>query len=638
MLKRIFEARYQLIIWGVIVSFLLLPFSSFAWASQDELIEIHKAIKAKGKKWVAGETSVSKLSPKEKMSRLGAIIGPLMEEEKASAIPPDSLYATGSTLPARFDWRSYNGLNYVTPVRDQKNCGSCWAFATAAALESQILIAANTPGVDLNVAEQVLLSCSNAGNCGGGYISLASSYIRDTGLPAESCYPYTATNGSCPDACPNWPNYAYQILKWHYAATTFPTVEALRNALVLYGPLVTTMQVYSDFFYYVGGIYSQTYGSYKGGHAVLIVGYDDAGQYFTVKNSWGTGWGEGGFFRIAYSELNSLVYFGNYTIAYEGGELPFQPLPEAASITVTAPNGGETWMAGTAQTIRWTYTGNPGQYVKIELFKGSNLYMTISSSSPIGSGGSGSYNWAIPSGQAPGTDYRIRVTSTTDSQYLDVSNSYFTIAAPTPPAIRVSAPNGGEAWPTGTTQTIRWTYEGSPGAYVRIDLLKGGLLYSTLSSSAPIGSNGSGSFSWTIPSTQAPASDYQVQVTSTVNGSLTDRSDGYFSITAQPAPETPAIRVVYPNGGETLMMGTTVTIRWAFSGAEPGENVRIDLLRNGLLYRTIASSVPIGSGGNGSYDWTVPATLEPWKKYKVRVTIISSGVRDSSDQFFTISR
>jgi hypothetical protein len=97
------------------------------------------------------------------------------------------------------------------------------------------------------------------------------------------------------------------------------------------------------------------------------------------------------------------------------------------SFTVTSPNGGETWPVGTTQTIRWTYTGSPGSYVTIELLRGGMVNRTISSRAPIGSGGSGSYNWSIPSTQTPGTDYTIRVTSTSNSSYTDTSDNNFKI-------------------------------------------------------------------------------------------------------------------------------------------------------------------------------------------------------------------
>jgi hypothetical protein len=99
----------------------------------------------------------------------------------------------------------------------------------------------------------------------------------------------------------------------------------------------------------------------------------------------------------------------------------------APTITVVSPNGGETWPVGSIQTIRWSYTGNPGSYLKIELLKGGAVNRTIVSSASKGRGGSGSRNWTIPANQAPGTDYSIRVTSTTNGAYTDTGDSDFTI-------------------------------------------------------------------------------------------------------------------------------------------------------------------------------------------------------------------
>ncbi|NWF76914.1 MAG: hypothetical protein HXY53_10200 [Nitrospirae bacterium] len=286
---------------------LIFLFSSLVYGS--ELDDIKKEILMKGAKWIAGKTSVSELSQEQRRFRLGFIKPDLTGEEKFITLgirisPPSSL-----------DWRS-NGGNYVTPIKDQGDCGSCWAFATTAALESKELITYSYSGFNRDLSEQIVVSCSPIGGCYGGYTDIASNFLRNTGTASEICYPYTATNGNCSNACSNWQNKAHKIYEWGYVATTNPTVNAIKNALYLYGPLVTSMDVYTDFFYYTSGIYSYTYGTYEGGHAVLIVGYNDAGQYFIVKNSWGTGWGEAGFFRIAYSELDSVVCFGDYTIAY----------------------------------------------------------------------------------------------------------------------------------------------------------------------------------------------------------------------------------------------------------------------------------------------------------------------------------
>jgi len=101
--------------------------------------------------------------------------------------------------------------------------------------------------------------------------------------------------------------------------------------------------------------------------------------------------------------------------------------PSSGSITVTSPNGGENWAAGKTQTINWTYMGNPGSYVKIELLKGGKLSLTIYNSRSIGTAGSGSYSWPIRSTLAGGSDYQVRVTSTTNSAYTDTSDGFITI-------------------------------------------------------------------------------------------------------------------------------------------------------------------------------------------------------------------
>jgi len=332
----------------LLTSGLLLGFASRVVAQdhQDstraEIDEINAAIAREGAEWVAGETSLSRLSHAERQSRLGLLPPVIMEDERVIE------HFTPMALPSHIDWRD-NGGNYVTPIRDQKSCGSCWAFAATAALESVTLIALGTPGVDLNLAEQILVSCSGAGSCGGGSPGSASSYIKNTGLPLESCYAYTGTNGNCSSACSNWQSSSYKITGYGYVTTSSPTVEALKNALYTYGPLSTTMQVYSDFDSYRSGIYSHVTGYLRGGHAILLVGYDDPGQYFICKNSWGTWWGESGFFKIAYSQINSVVNFGDYSIAYDDA------IPPDTAETVSQPTTLSGQTPGAVNTS-YTYT------------------------------------------------------------------------------------------------------------------------------------------------------------------------------------------------------------------------------------------------------------------------------------------
>jgi C1A family cysteine protease len=291
----------------------------------DELKNIQAAIQSSGARWVAEETSISKLPPQERRMRLGVLKPVFSGNEIFLPNKTDKIVA----LPTRFDWRNNNGENFVTPVRNQGGCGSCWAFAATAGLEAVTLISQKTPGIDLNLAEQILVStCSAAGDCGGGYPSGAASFIKNTGLPLENCYPYRAANSECADACTNWQNNTYRIKESYNVGSWLPTVDDIKSALFEYGPLPTTLDVYTDFFSYRSGIYSLAPSCcsdsktcpnchYEGGHAVLIVGYDDDEEYFIVKNSWGTGWGESGYFRIDYSQLMNDVGFGQYTLAYE---------------------------------------------------------------------------------------------------------------------------------------------------------------------------------------------------------------------------------------------------------------------------------------------------------------------------------
>ncbi len=277
-----------------------------------EIDEVRRAIQSRGARWIAQDNPVSLLPKNERRMRLGAV----RESVPAEARANDFSYAPGP-VPSAYDWRNASGNNYVTPVRDQGNCGSCWAFAATAALESKALITFHLAGTDLNLSEQILLSCGGAGSCNGGSPTSASSYFRTTGTYLETCYPYTAQNGTCNSACSNWQGSAYKLNSWSYVSSGAPpSAAALKSAIYANGPIVTVFDVYTDFYSYRSGVYSYTNGDYEGGHAVLIVGWNDADGAFIVKNSWGTRWGESGFFRIAYSELTGTTQFGEFSLAY----------------------------------------------------------------------------------------------------------------------------------------------------------------------------------------------------------------------------------------------------------------------------------------------------------------------------------
>jgi C1A family cysteine protease len=338
----------------------LLSTAGFSWAT--ELDDIKAAIKAKGAKWTAGETSVSKLPAKRRKTRVSAV-KPLAAPEQAASL--SLLTAPTGT----YDWRDVGGTDYVTSIKDQGDCGSCWAFATTAADESFALINDIPYNQGIDLSEQILLSCSGAGTCSGGYIDQASNFIQSTGLPPAGDDPYTATNSACSIATTGWQSTTTTIPSWSWVTTTAPTADAIKNALFTNGPLVTTMQVYADFYSYTSGVYTYTSGALEGGHAILIVGYTDdssvpGGGYFIVKNSWGTAWGMSGYFEIAYSELTDVVQFGYYTISYNAAAPTPPPAPACTyAISPTSKTfstrGGTGSISVTAgSSCAWTAKSN----------------------------------------------------------------------------------------------------------------------------------------------------------------------------------------------------------------------------------------------------------------------------------------
>ncbi|MBA3028439.1 MAG: hypothetical protein FP816_06445 [Desulfobacteraceae bacterium] len=370
-MHQIITRKFYMTLASIALAFMILFATAPAHAGSKQLDNIRAAIKAKGGKWVADVTSVSELTLEEKKVRAGL---DMEEELSASNNTLDPLTNDLTTVaPATLDWRNEGGINYVSPVKNQGSCGSCWAFATTAALESQVMIFQK--GVLIDLSEQILVSCSGAGSCAGGSSATASNFIRDVGLPLESCFGYVGTDNSCDNACVNWPTSTYGIVGWHRASSTTTTVNDIKNSLYLYGPVVATMYVYNDFYSYRTGVYSYTTGAYVGAHAIMVVGYDDINQCFLVKNSWGTGWGEAGYFKIAYSEVTGTSRFGYSTMVYEGHEEPVIIDPVLPDAEITSPAQGSTLSGITAIGVS-TPTGS--SISKVDLFIDGALFSSDS--------------------------------------------------------------------------------------------------------------------------------------------------------------------------------------------------------------------------------------------------------------------
>jgi PKD repeat protein len=155
---------------------------------------------------------------------------------------------------------------------------------------------------------------------------------------------------------------------------------------------------------------------------------------------------------------------GKYSIIFSG-------MPEPG-ITVTSPNGGEEWYVSNTHTIQWVYAGDLGSNVKIELLNSEGNTINITSSTSIGSDGTGSYNWKIPLALASGTDYRVKVTSITNGYYNDLSDGHFTIDLPSAPKIisgpKINMTNSNSVivqWETDISSNSSVTYGKSPVSY-----------------------------------------------------------------------------------------------------------------------------------------------------------------------------
>ncbi len=349
-------------------------------ADHPEVVQVQRAIaRSQGAaQWVAATTSMTIMSPEERAMRLGVAIPRSIHREYAAtgtgAITYPAAITGGTTPPAAFDWRNVNGHSYVTAIKNQGSCGSCWAFSSTAALESKALISMNTPDVNLNLAEQTLVSCSGAGSCNGGQVNRVADYLQKTGDAAETTFPYTASDAACSTAQAGWQTNAFKISNWQYVHSKYSgaggklTIDMIKNALYNSGPLPATFNVYSDFFAYKSGVYSVTKGAtMQGRHAVTLVGWDDAANALIVKNSWGTGWGDNGYFRVGYDQIDgsgSPMEFGQEVLAYgsasSGGGVCLYALAQSGQTAAATTSSGsvDLTVTATGTTCPWTATSS----------------------------------------------------------------------------------------------------------------------------------------------------------------------------------------------------------------------------------------------------------------------------------------
>ncbi|XP_030643081.1 cathepsin L1-like [Chanos chanos] len=210
-----------------------------------------------------------------------------------------------SPVPNSVDWRT---KGYVTPVKDQGQCGSCWAFSATGALEGQMF---RKTGKLVSLSEQQLVDCSRPyGNkgCRGGLMSWAFKYIKaNGGLDTAHSYPYEGRDFRC-----RFNSSAVGATCRGFVNVASGNEKALQRAVGTVGPVSVAIDVSRrSFQFYKSGVYNEPRcSSTKLGHAVLVVGYGTSGwrrwkrDYWLVKNSWGIYWGDRGYIKMSRNNNN----------------------------------------------------------------------------------------------------------------------------------------------------------------------------------------------------------------------------------------------------------------------------------------------------------------------------------------------
>lgn len=233
--------------------------------------------------------------------------------------PPETTLATGR--PRKFDWRN---RGVIGPVTDQLFCGSCVSFAACGLVASMAAIEQGIAPPDLSEADSHFNS-SHGAHCSGWNNNDALNQIRTRGVAPEGDCGYMAAFDSPPQPDPTLPVNGDHLWQAHVRAIadrnqkiyklteiTAWTGNSRKTYIANVGPLICGYTVYEDFDAYNGGVYSHTTGNVRGGHAVLVVGYDDDDNCWICRNSWGPSFGGAaradgtgaGFFKIAYGDSN----------------------------------------------------------------------------------------------------------------------------------------------------------------------------------------------------------------------------------------------------------------------------------------------------------------------------------------------
>ena len=269
------------------------------WEENLRFIQTHNlAADRKEKSFFVGMNEYSDMTPSEFVAKFNGYRGTAANRTKGSSYLGSS---TPTAVPETVDWRP---KGYVTPVKNQQQCGSCWAFSTTGSLEGQMF---KKTGKLVSLSEQNLVDCSaKYGNngCEGGLMDNAFRYIKaNGGIDTEACYPYKAIDARChyKSSCKSGEDTGF---------TDIPEGDekSLQHAAATVGPISVAIDAsHPSFQAYRTGVYEEPEcSSTQLDHGVLVVGYGthEGKDYWLVKNSWGPTWGMNGYIMMSRNKNN----------------------------------------------------------------------------------------------------------------------------------------------------------------------------------------------------------------------------------------------------------------------------------------------------------------------------------------------
>ena len=262
----------------------------------------------------------------------------------------DTLVSTDE-LPTKFCWCDIDGVDYTTPIKNQAPAPLCEAYSLVQAAETLIQYQIGQPiNIDLSEAHLYFYAGGTVAR-GGVHLQDAADYFIEHGVPDEGCLPdphrpydpespYVSVEG--------WENRTVKITEWGWVDQR---TDSMKQALVEHGPLIVCIVQRNDFLSYKGGIYTpRKWMDIQNGHVVTIVGYDDEQECWIYRNSAGTGWGEDGYARVAYSAHNPVTpiiwpFYGGSGVMYIDGVYGnFEP--GAPQVYITSPKLDYTYFFG----------------------------------------------------------------------------------------------------------------------------------------------------------------------------------------------------------------------------------------------------------------------------------------------------